>query len=1700
MLTRESTCPSEPQRIQTKESVMVEWKSTRVNTVAKSKLRRRAKLLVEQLEDRNLMANGHWVAYFGGMTPAVTFQDQAKLGSNWMQAYGVNSVEVLQAMDYSGAYLVKTDPSISEAQLTSTLSVVPGFAFVQDYTEPDVATIRKIQPARARFEAAYGPFDLDDFLSREKNGQIPDGSGPVDSLDGRANNNTGSTGTANFTQSETAILAFGSTVLVGFNDSGSFTGGANKFTGYARSTDGGATFVDGGTLPTSAIGDAGDPVLARNETTGRIYYSTLGFSGAGTIQMFRSDDGGASWMAPVNATPGGSTEDKQWHTVDNYPGAGNGNVYMLSRRFGAGPGIYFFRSTDHGNTFGPNGGTLITTGSQGAFITVGTDHSIYAFWFAGANILMRKSTDFGATFGAPITVASGLVGGTNGDLALTGIRQGLATPSGFRSNEFPHAAVNPSNGNIYATFANNPAGADKGDIFVVQSTNGGATWSAPVRVNDDVTTTDQWQPTLAVTPDGSKLGIFYYSRQEDAANNLFKFYGRVATISGATLTFAPSFAISDVASLPEFGRDSVVNSVYMGDYDSAVATPGAFHVIWADNRDDLTGGAPRKDPNVYYERINLGLSVSTTVPAVGTTVSSIPLDYVVNFSDPIQAGTVDVGDFAVDGINPDSFVVNTSTQVTFHYNSPPVSAQGLHIMTLPAGAILRSPDNDPLTAFSGTFRFDALTLAVVSTTPPFPNGVFTLPGPFTYDVTFNEAIDPGSVQTTDLALSGIPGAIVTGATVLAGNTTVRFTISGITTEGTLNASIAGNAITDAFGNAGTDFAANYEVDFGVVPYPTPMNAIAAFGSLVHDHNVAGRVNFVGDTDGFTLQVDQRQTMSLLLTPTSATLRPRIEVRDGNNNLIASATAAAAGQNALIQTINVFSLGSYTFTVLGADNTTGNYNLRVVLNAAIETEGVLAGAINNSIATAQVINPTLISSLTEFVASTRGAAVGTSDNSTYSGAAVSFGFEDISSTGSVIAGLTNVDDTSVSIPIGFTFPFFGVNNTTVFVSSNGLMSFGSANSSFTNTNLTTEVQALIAPFWDDLHTGGGVANSNVYSQVLGSGSTQRLIVQWNNVRFFSGGTTGDTITFQAVLFADGSVRFNYQDLVSGSATGNNGASATVGIKAAGAQGPNRLLLAFNNGPNTFVGTMQSTLISPPNPTLDYFRFTLSTGQLATVAINALTANNLNLQIRNSADVVVATGIGGATNLTKVINNFSGPAGTYYLTVAGDSNVPYNLLLTRGTAFDTEANDSFATAQTATGNRGILGALQPGGVGVYQAAAVSFNFEDISPTGTVIAGLTNVDDTSVTIPIGFTFPFYGVNHTSMGVSSNGLITFGGINSSFSNSNLTTSPALASIATFWDDLHTGGGAANSNVYSQVLGSGATQRLVVQWNQIRFFSGSTAGDTITFQAIIFADGSIRVNYLDLTSGSAAGNNGASATVGIKAAGSQGPNRLLLAFNDGPNTFVGSGKSTVISLPPPEDWYSVNLAAGQQIRLLTATPGDGVGQPVNPLDPHIELYDPFGALIASGSPFGDPRNEIITSTTALVPGNYRIRVNGQGGTSGSYFVGMTTTTAPTGSGSIGGPSFLTSGGSSTLAGLLAQGSTNRTGASTPSIFPSGNGGKVALPTRAAALIQASGKLTSYQKNADRVLAHFFEASKKSAVDDMVVSRVLTGILKTRKV
>jgi hypothetical protein len=123
---------------------------------------------------------------------------------------------------------------------------------------------------------------------------------------------------------------------------------------------------------------------------------------------------------------------------------------------------------------------------------------------------------------------------------------------------------------------------------------------------------------------------------------------------------------------------------------------------------------------------------------------------------------------------------------------------------------------------NGYFTFTGGWLKVIWTTP-LVGGTFSPPAPgtYSYDVNFGQPVDPASVQPTDLTLSGIQGATVTGVNVINDNFTTEFTLD-IPTGGGLTASIPAGAITDQFGQPNVAFSGHYTVSpWAPTPTPTP---------------------------------------------------------------------------------------------------------------------------------------------------------------------------------------------------------------------------------------------------------------------------------------------------------------------------------------------------------------------------------------------------------------------------------------------------------------------------------------------------------------------------------------------------------------------------------------------------------------------------------------------------------------------------------------------------------------------------------------------------------------------------------------------------------------------------------------------------------------------------------------------------------------
>lgn len=390
-------------------------------------------------------------------------------------------------------------------------------------------------------------------------------------------------------------------------------------------------------------------------------------------------------------------------------------------------------------------------------------------------------------------------------------------------------------------------------------------------------------------------------------------------------------------------------------------------------------------------------------------------------------------------------------------------------------------------------------------------------------------------------------------------------------------------------------------------------------------------------------------------------------------------------------------------------------------------------------------------------------------------------------------------------------------------------------------------------------------------------------------------------------------------------------------------------------------------------VDTFAFELAGGQTATVILNPSLelAPTVELLTADAASLASASASAGEAALLQTIELHE--SATYLVAIEGGGTTgDYSVQLLLNAAAEEEphlrsANDALESAQDLTASfiqlphgvhrgavRGQLkGGLRPDAFG-YSAIAAPFEFEDIRETGAVL--MSDEDDATAQLTAlqlnGFRFGFYGRAFGSLFVSSNGLITFGAGDSSFDNGDLTASPATPTIAVLWDDLDLGFGPQGGQVLWEVRGSGAAQRLIVQWNEVEYYpfeSLDADRDTITFQAILFEEnGVIQLNYRDLAeSGEPLLTEGSAATVGVKDAGAQGGRRLVLAHNSGPNVFVGSQQSVRIGAGiengPAEsaDSFRFTAIVGQSVTLaLDATRDDVL----------LELVDANGTVLARGS------------------------------------------------------------------------------------------------------------------------------------------------------
>jgi hypothetical protein len=371
--------------------------------------------------------------------------------------------------------------------------------------------------------------------------------------------------------------------------------------GWGYTTDGGIHWTFPGVLENNVF--RSDPVLGSNEV-GTFFYNSL-------LESFcdndwQSTNGGQSWTS----FPGLSGGDKQWFTIDRTAGPGHGFQYQFWTDFFPCSSGEFSRSTDGGMTWQspidiPHGvmhGTA-DVDSHGNLFIGGEDLFDVTFW------CIRSSN---AQIGNQTPVFEQVT-----QVNLGGVRVGgNVNPGGLTAQIFlaVDRSGGPTNDNVYMLCSVRPPSYSTGtDVMIARSTNGGASFGTPVRINDDVTTNKwHWFGTFSVAPNGRLDAVWYDTR--NAADNLqSQLFYSYSTDAGST--WSPNVSVS-AAFNPTEGWP---NQNKIGDYITIVSDNTGGNVAYSATF-NFNAARGQHEQDVYYVRVSpTGSGTPTPTPTASPT-------------------------------------------------------------------------------------------------------------------------------------------------------------------------------------------------------------------------------------------------------------------------------------------------------------------------------------------------------------------------------------------------------------------------------------------------------------------------------------------------------------------------------------------------------------------------------------------------------------------------------------------------------------------------------------------------------------------------------------------------------------------------------------------------------------------------------------------------------------------------------------------------------------------------------------------------------------------------------------------------------------------------------------------------------------------------------------------------------------------------
>ncbi len=420
---------------------------------------------------------------------------------------------------------------------------------------------------------------------------------------------------------------------------------------------------------------------------------------------------------------------------------------------------------------------------------------------------------------------------------------------------------------------------------------------------------------------------------------------------------------------------------------------------------------------------------------------------------------------------------------------------------------------------------------------------------------------------------------------------------------------AGNLATSADYSLTTASAADTTAPTGTPTVPTDAGTYSTSTSIVFNWTIGTSADAQSGITGYYLQVANSSAFTTLLfngdvgnvltkTVTGCTqgqtYYARVRAKNGVN-LYGSYTSASNG----IKIDNTVPTGVPTVpTDAGTTSTSTTITFNWTAGTSADAESAISGyylqVSNSSSFTTLLYNAYVGNVLTKAVAncvngSTYYARVRARNNAGLYGSYTAASNGILINTGSVptytvgtttyswittstATGIT-LDDQSKLFTLPFTFKYYGVNYSSVYVCSNGFMSLNSSATAYSPKTIPNTIapNALLAAWWRDLSpakSGGTITYSS---------SSTRFVVTWSVYNY----ANANKQTFQIILYPSGEIRYQYQAITKDLTT-------VVGVEnQAGTAGKSYASASISNGiALRFVPTTQAAAALGYAPSLDF----------------------------------------------------------------------------------------------------------------------------------------------------------------------------------------------------------------------------------------------------------------------------------------------------------------------------------------------------------------------------------------------------------------------------------------------------------------------------------------------------------------------------------